>query len=77
MAQRQQVMPEKLRHERDERWRRREVWRIQQKMLLLKNQMDFMEILANFWPMDNMESRARRLAQEMDELHHKRKSLTR
>lgn len=62
-------------HDKDERWRKREMKRIHRQMVFIKNQMDFIEILTNFWPLDNMESRARRLAREMDQLSHKRSLL--
>ncbi|MGE0200117.1 MAG: hypothetical protein AB7P76_04020 [Candidatus Melainabacteria bacterium] len=43
--------------------------RLKNRMRGLRNQMDYIEILSNFWPLPNMEARIRRLELEMCHLN--------
>lgn len=47
----------------------KEMQRLLRRMRGLKNEMDLLEILSNFWPLPNMESRVDRLEKEMDSLN--------
>lgn len=42
---------------------------VQGRMRRVKNQMDFIEILSNFWPLGNMDNRVGRLESEMNHLN--------
>lgn len=55
---------------------RKECKRLRRKMQHVKNQMDFIEILCNFWPMPNMSARHERLKAELGQIsHHYQKAL--
>ena len=76
MGQRKHQLSARAGQRDNDRWRQQETRRIQRRMALVRNQMDLIEILSNFWPLDNMEARAKRLSQEMEQLDHTRKLLT-
>jgi hypothetical protein len=44
--------------------------KLQKQIQSIKNQMDFVEILCNFWPLPNMSQKHRRLKNEMETLQH-------
>ncbi len=46
-----------------------ELLRIKRQMQGLKNEMDFIEILTNFWPLPNMATKMERLEQRMQALN--------
>jgi hypothetical protein len=55
---------------------RKECNRLRRKIQHVKNQMDFIEILCNFWPMPNMSARHERLKAELGQIsHHYQKAL--
>ncbi len=49
--------------------RAEQIKKLERQMRELKNKMDFMEILSNFWPLSNLESRMERLVRQMNMLN--------
>ena len=46
-----------------------QVKKLERQMREMKNKMDFMEILSNFWPLSNLDSRMERLVRQMNMLN--------
>jgi len=50
--------------------RRKQIIMLERHMRKVRNEMDFLEILTNFWPINNMEERVRKLEERMTTLNH-------
>lgn len=48
-----------------------ELLKIKRQMQSLKNEMDFIEILTNFWPLPNMATKMERLEKRMQSLNNR------
>ncbi len=53
-----------------DRDRARQLARVEQRIQSLRNEMEFIEILAQFWPWPNMAEKVERLQSEIDRLRH-------
>lgn len=49
--------------------RRKQIIQLERHMRKVRNEMDFLEILTNFWPINNMEERVRKLEDRMTALN--------
>jgi len=59
-----------------DRQRHAELARLEKRMRSLHNEMEFVEILAQFWPLPNMASKVERLQAEIQRLRHQSSRLS-